>query len=177
MVRDYELLPGKDIARIKKELGELKGSGLSAEKIETLNRNLGELIDIIKVASDQMKLEETDPYSHKLDQVIEKLDKLIYENKEIAEGIIAVADLVKKPKETPHHKPPMGTQPHPMPPPLNQPPSPQNQPPGPMPPLPAPLPPITPPPGPQQTGPVPIPPLQPIGKPEKKPKKLFGLFK
>jgi hypothetical protein len=46
-----------------------------------------------------------------------------------------------------------------------------------MPPLPAPLPPITPPPGPQQTGPVPIPPLQPIGKPEKKPKKLFGLFK
>tara|TARA_Y100000310_G_scaffold144031_1_gene143367 strand:- start:6605 stop:7144 length:540 start_codon:yes stop_codon:yes gene_type:complete len=135
---DYELLPQRDIVKLKRELDELKRNELSSkvsdEDIKQLNNNLRELIEIIRVSSNEMKFEETDLYSQKLSLVNKKLDKLMYENKEIAEGIVVVADLIKKAAPSHHamHHPaaprqqPIGApgQPEPMPPKLSQPPIP-----------------------------------------------------
>jgi len=176
MVGDYELLPEKDIAKLKRELDKLRivSSKISPENIEQLNRNINELIDIIKIAGNQMKFEETDLYSQKLNLIANKLDTLIDENKKIAEGIVAVADLVKGEHKAPQPIHPAFKTPEP---PL-----------GPVPPT-KPIPPIKTPPLGEIPGSQPLPPAPqfgmappempppPLTKLPRKKKKLFGLFK
>ncbi len=175
---DYELLPEKDILKIKRELNELKENELSSkfspEKIEELNNNIKELIEVIRLASDEVKLEKVDPYIHRLSVIEKKIDKSLYENKEIAQGIVALADLINKPAPPPVQHPaapapPMEAPANP-PMPLGSGQNPSPHPPG-APPMP---PPLNPPPGPGM--PAPIMPMPPAGKPQKK--GLFGgMFK
>ncbi len=170
---DYELLPEKDILKIKRELNELKENELSSkfspEKIEELNNNIKELIEVIRLASDEVKLEKVDPYIHRLSVIEKKVDKALYENKEIAQGIVALADLINKPAPPSMPKPPMSVPGQPMEAPANSPMPPgPGQNPSPQPPD---MPPLNPPPG---LGP--IMPMPPAGKPQKK--GLFGgMFK
>ncbi len=93
---EYELLPHREILRLREEVDRLKANPVSSEAanlvttMSKLNESISRLIHIFEVAEKELAQE----YKHsKLD---EKLGRVVYQNKEIAKGIIAVADLIKK---------------------------------------------------------------------------------
>ena len=135
---DYELLPHKQITDLKKELEQLKKgpSPESGNQMDKLNDSINNLLGLFKEAASQMHLEEQEGgmVAEKLIPIEEKLDQVLEQNQKIAEGIVALADLVKdlqeqKKKESGQDygmrmaPPSFG-----MPPPLNMPP-PMNMPP------------------------------------------------
>ena len=100
---EYELLPHKQIADLKKELERLK-KGPTPEarnEMERLNDSINNLLSLFKEASSQMHLEEQEAtmVAEKLIPIEEKLDQILDQNQKIAEGIVALADLVKELKE------------------------------------------------------------------------------
>ena len=66
--------------------------------IQELTHKLSEMIHIFASAAEKMALEEKEYESEKKkhDTIIVKLDKIIGQNKTIAEGLVAVADMVKE---------------------------------------------------------------------------------
>ncbi len=93
---EYELLPHREILKLKEEVERLKANPVSSEAanlvtiMSKLNESISRLIHIFEGAEKELAQE----YKHsKLD---EKLGRVVYQNKEIAKGIIAVADLIKK---------------------------------------------------------------------------------
>ena len=106
---DYELLPHKDIIELKKELEKLKKGPTpeSRDQMEKLTDSINNLLNLFKEASSQMHLEEQEGnlVSEKLGPIEEKLDQILDQNQKIAEGIVALADLIKEMKE--EKEPPM----------------------------------------------------------------------
>lgn len=93
---EYELLPHREILKLRDEVERLKANPVSSEaanlvtSMNKLNESISRLIHIFEGAEKELAQE----YKHsKLD---EKLGRVVYQNKEIAKGIIAVADLIKK---------------------------------------------------------------------------------
>ncbi len=135
------------------------------DSVDELNRNISLLVSIFKEANQTMKTEsfETkvnlDPVFEKLNQIIEqnkKIDIILDQNRKIAEGLIAVAELVKKdlPKLIVRPEPrPQQIMPQPLPPMPMQMQQPRMMPmqPG-MPPAQQGLPPLPPPPAPKKKG-------------------------
>lgn len=112
MIKDdeYELLPHKEIIKLREELEKLKknplGKGKSAENIleaiNTLNESINSLIYVFQHATDQLK--ETSIKNEKHEEadfhpLIGKINQLIEQNKDLAEGIVTVAEMVKKEKK------------------------------------------------------------------------------
>jgi len=95
---EYELMPHRAVARIKRELELLKknaGKQPSVKmkiSIDKLNDNINSLRNLFQEAAKAMPEEGPDP--HKL--LLSRIDKLEEENKQIAQGIVVVADLVKE---------------------------------------------------------------------------------
>lgn len=128
---NYDLLPHSEIIRIKKELADLKSSSEKTatknivNQIVHLKDSIQDLLTIFKEAEETLKLEEKEPPY--LKDIIHKLDVLSDQNTRIAEGIVAVADMVKelklkvdkpkleKPKTMPFGQPPGQMPPPPMP--------------------------------------------------------------
>ncbi|MBI1970612.1 hypothetical protein HYS47_02620 [Candidatus Woesearchaeota archaeon] len=106
---EYELLPHKRVLQLEKEVGALKknplgstGDGKSLmEHMDTLSKSMNDLVKIFKTASSQMDLEEreTELVSKQLGPLMEKIDLLIDQNKKIAKGIVAIADMVEDHKK------------------------------------------------------------------------------
>jgi uncharacterized phage infection (PIP) family protein YhgE len=126
---NYELISRKNISKIRKDLEELRGTnpagaGISdlKDSIEKLSYNLENMLSVFEAASEEMKLEdrETEAIAKRIDPLLEKLDMIIDQNKKIAQGIVAVADIVNemksgiKPAEMKPFRPPM-QKPRPMP--------------------------------------------------------------
>ncbi|MEK6963714.1 MAG: hypothetical protein AABX70_04760 [Nanoarchaeota archaeon] len=93
---EYELLPHREILKLRDEVDRLKANPVSSEAanlvttMNKLNESISRLIHIFEGAEKELAQE----YKHsKLD---DKLGRVVYQNKEIAKGIIAVADLIKK---------------------------------------------------------------------------------
>jgi len=202
----YEIMPYKEIVALKKDIESLKNSKqVSSDdlfgSLESLSKNMGNMLQLFKIAAEEMKLEQQteESFSSHVEPINEKLDQVIEQNKVIAEGLVAMADLVKelaeeiKGKKQENSFAPRN---HSMPPPLKvdriipppgAPPGPMpsfGAPPGPMPsfgaplgPLPpgAPMPPLGPPPqGPPPQGPMPPSGLPPLGPEPPKKRGLFG---
>lgn len=206
----YEIMPYKEIVELKKQIAELQrktGDTTSKELLESmaaLTKSMNNMLQLFSSAAEEMKLEEKteSELSQKVAPLIEKVDRLEEQNKTIAEGLVAIASMLKdikkgekveKPKEfippKPSEKPEFEEFP-----PMGEPELPPLEPPGPMPPIRGPPPfstgsprvvprrPMPPPFGPPPPGPMPfggadfgLPPLPPL---EEEPKrKGFGLFK
>jgi len=107
---DYELVPGRIVSDLKRDMEELKrnplgstGSGKDLlQGIDNLNNSLSMMIDLFKEAAESLKLEEKEEevLSKKIDPMIEKLDSIIEQNKKIAQGIVAIADMISEKLET-----------------------------------------------------------------------------
>ena len=100
----YEIMPYKEIVSLKKEIELLKrksGDVSSKELIgqmASLTKSMSSMLNLFKQAADEMRAEEStdDKIAARLEPVMAKLDQVIDQNKTIAEGMIAIADMVKE---------------------------------------------------------------------------------
>ena len=102
---DYEILPQKEIQELKGELQRLKDFEIAPSKkmqvsLVELNNKLDKLLSIFEEATTALQLEEGGmSFKDKMKPVVEKMNKILEQNSEIAQGIVAVADLVKDLRE------------------------------------------------------------------------------
>lgn len=177
---EYELLPHKEIVELREELRKMKSLPSEAGKhteasYDELTKKMDRLIEIFEEAEKSIKVEEgAVTFKEKMAPMVEKMNKILQQNSEIAEGIVALADLMgeikdklevgviykEKDLEKAHHMPmhkPMPPMHHMPPPPKPMMPQPGMGPRGPMPPVPGMKPPMPPPRRPGQMPPTPPP--------------------
>ncbi len=145
---EYELLPHREIEDLKQELSKLKEFEIAPSKklhvsLLELNHKLDKLIAIFEDAQHEMRLEEGGlSFADKMRPVVDKMNRILEQNAEIASGILAVADMLKDKgisAEPMRMHEPMPQMQHSMPPlpPMPQGPSAPGVPPGiPLPPMP-----------------------------------------
>src|SRR3989338_557904 len=98
---DYEIIPEKEVKGLRDELKKAKEFEVLPSKrlhvsINELNSKLDRLISIFDEASRNLKVEEGGlNFQEKMRPLSEKMSKILEQNSEIAEGIVALADLVK----------------------------------------------------------------------------------
>ena len=100
---DFDLVPYKDISELKRELEGMKGrKDIPAADIynavQKLTQTITDMLEVFGAATEQMKLDEREYESEarKHEMIISKLDKLIEQNKTIAEGMVAIVEMVKE---------------------------------------------------------------------------------
>jgi len=99
---EYELLPHREIEDLKEELSKLKEFEVAPSKklqvsLLEVNQKLDKLITIFEDASHEMRVEEGGlSFTDKMRPVLEKMNKILEQNSEIASGILALADMVKE---------------------------------------------------------------------------------
>jgi len=102
---EYELLPHKEIEELKEELTKLKEFEIAPSKrlqvsLLELNTKLDKLITIFEDATHELRIEEGGiSFTEKMKPVLEKMNKILEQNSEIASGILTLADMVKEMKE------------------------------------------------------------------------------
>jgi len=103
MAEDFDLVPYKDISDLKKEFESMKSKkDISAtefyESVQKLAQTITNMLEVFGAAAEQMKLEEKEyeTEAKKHEAIISKLDKLIDQNKTIAEGMVAIVEMVKE---------------------------------------------------------------------------------
>ncbi|MBI4146206.1 hypothetical protein HY489_02615 [Candidatus Woesearchaeota archaeon] len=98
---EYELLPHKEIEELKQELSKLKEFEVTPSKkmhvsLLELNTKLDKLLTIFEDAAHEMRVEEGGlSFAEKMRPLLEKMNKVLEQNSEIASGILALADMVK----------------------------------------------------------------------------------
>ena len=103
---DYEIIPHKRLIELEQKVDHIKQNPFASvpsgkelvESMRALNRNLTELTGLFKTASDDIQTEQHDVsvVQQQMGPVAEKLDLLLDQNKKIARGIIALADMLKE---------------------------------------------------------------------------------
>ena len=103
MEMEEEFTPYKDISELKRELEGMKGKkDIPANDIhnavQKLAQTMTDMLEVFGAAAEQMKLEEQEYEANtkKHEMVISKLDKLIDQNKTIAEGMVAIVEMIKE---------------------------------------------------------------------------------
>lgn len=103
MAEDRDFVPYTDISELKKELEEMHGQKEISVKdlhdaVTKLTETMANMLGVFAASAEQLKLEEKEYESEKRkhDTIIAKLDKLIDQNKTIAEGMVAIVELVKE---------------------------------------------------------------------------------
>ena len=127
----YEIMPYKEIVSLKKEIEELKkksGEVPSRDLLNSMNnltKSMEGMLQLFRTAAEEMKAEESIDTSKQLAPIIHKINELSEQNKKIAEGMVAIADMVNEMKggkkvEESIHIPPFGPTPpeHPEEPPF-----------------------------------------------------------
>ncbi len=176
---EYELLPHREIEDLKDELRKLKEFEITPTKklrisLIELNKKLNKLLQIFDEARHEIRTEEIGlGFKEKMKPVTEKMNRLLEQQADIAEGMVALADIVKemKKEEAPKLEPAL---PIPRAPPASTmgPPRPRMAPPAPgMPPPGIPRPGAAPP---RPGAPLPPRPGMPMPKPPRK--KRFGII-
>lgn len=99
---NYELVPYKQIQDLKDELKRLKDVPIpSTKKLQVTMDDLAAKVDrltaIFEEAGHEIKTEEGGlTFQEKMKPLLEKMNKILEQNSEIAKGIVAVADLVNE---------------------------------------------------------------------------------
>jgi len=100
---DYEILPSKDIENLKSQLEAFRSGPTSAARssMDNLNDSINKLLNVFKEAGESLKLEEEeqDLLEKEIAPMADKVDKLLEQNKRIAEGIVALADMINEVKD------------------------------------------------------------------------------
>jgi len=99
----YEIMPYKEIIQLKKQIAELQqktGDTSSKELLNSmasLTKSMNNMLQLFSSAAEEMKLEEKTEgeLSQKISPLIDKVERLEDQNKTIAEGLVAIADMVK----------------------------------------------------------------------------------
>lgn len=100
---EYALVPEKEVKRLRDDVDEIKKNPLGsyggkdlADNIKNLNNAISSLTELFKNAAEDLKVEEreTQTIATKVEPLLEKIDMIIDQNKKIARGIVAVADML-----------------------------------------------------------------------------------
>lgn len=93
----------KDISDLKREVEGMKGrKDISAKElhdaVQNLTQTIVDMLEVFGAAAEQLKLEEQEyeQESKKHEVILAKLDKIIDQNKTIAEGMVAIVEMVKE---------------------------------------------------------------------------------
>ena len=97
---DYEILPHKDIVELREELRRLRAKPtertLQISMVELAGK-VDKLIDIFTEAMETIRVEEGGlTFQEKMKPVLNRMDKVLQQNSQIAEGIVALADMVNE---------------------------------------------------------------------------------
>jgi len=100
---DYEILPHEELERLRKEIEHLKKNPYSDSKenknlldsMENLTTSIKKLTSILEEAQEDLIKEYAEASPTAL------LKQLSMQNQKIAEGIVALSDLIKKKEDTP----------------------------------------------------------------------------
>lgn len=113
---EYELLPHKEIEELKEELQKLKEFEITPTKklrisLIELNNKLDKLLQIFDEARKDIRTEEIGlGFKEKIKPVLEKIDTILEQQSDIAEGMVALSDIVKgikkEAREEPEFSPP-----------------------------------------------------------------------
>jgi len=123
---DYDLLPHQEIEELKRQVQELKtrsdksSSQEIVKSLDQLTRAMDSMLRLFTEASQEVK---GDDKEH--EQIAEKLDEVMEQNKTIAEGMVAVLDMVGDFVERQNQKPASMPMQRPMPRPNYPPPGPE----------------------------------------------------
>lgn len=117
---DYEIVPLKDVKKLKDEIDKLRNDqknspvGAIADSLERLTTTLERLFEIFNVAATDIEQEKMNErsFEDKIEPIIRKLSEMEQQNRDIAEGILALADIIKRQSGIGKTKKPM---PMPMP--------------------------------------------------------------
>ncbi|RMD58018.1 hypothetical protein D6825_02240 [Candidatus Woesearchaeota archaeon] len=99
---EYELLPHKEIEELKEELAKLKEFEIAPSKklhvsLIEVNKKLDKLITIFEDAAHEMRVEEGGlRFKEKFEPILERMNKILEQNSEIAQGILAIADMLRE---------------------------------------------------------------------------------
>jgi len=100
----YDIMPHKEISDLKKQLQDLKttkqpaaGSPDLTKSMTALTSSMDSMLKLFSEAAEEMKLEgkEETELATKLEPLYKKMDEISEQNKTIAEGIIALSDMIK----------------------------------------------------------------------------------
>lgn len=104
----YDLMPHKQVAELKKQVQELKAKvdRASPEELvnsmDSLTKSIDSMLKLFTQAVEEMKYEgKEEPLAANSSMVNQKLDKIIGQNRIIADGIITISDMVKGAKQKP----------------------------------------------------------------------------
>lgn len=103
MVYEEEIESFKDISDLKRELEGIKlKKDVSTKElysaVQKLSQTISDMLEIFGAAAEQLKIEEKEYElnAKKHDMMISKLDKLLDQNKTMAEGMVALVDMFKE---------------------------------------------------------------------------------
>ena len=95
---DYEILPHKEILELREELRRLKAKPsertLQISMVELAGK-VDKLINIFTEALEEIRVEEGGlTFQEKMKPVLNRMEKILEQNSQIAEGIVALADML-----------------------------------------------------------------------------------
>jgi len=101
---DYEIIPHRQIADLKKQLSDLRSKQDSSSSSElvgsmsSLSKSMDSMLKLFTEAADELKLDSKGEHelAHHLNPLNKKLDEIIDQNKTIAEGMVAIHDAVSE---------------------------------------------------------------------------------
>ncbi len=102
---DYDIVPHKRLVELEQQVSHIQKNPFGAvpsgkemvEGMRALNRNLHDLTGLFKDAAEEMKTEQHDLelVEKQMGPVLHKLEMILDQNRKIAKGIIAIADMLK----------------------------------------------------------------------------------
>lgn len=97
----YDLMPHSKIKELEAQIEELKKgeptSNVSLKRsIDDLNKNIRSMMELFRIAAEEMKMEErqTTNVSVRVKSVYEQMKDVLDQNQKIANGILALADIM-----------------------------------------------------------------------------------
>lgn len=101
---NYELMPLDEVKKLKQEISELKKekhyapSSVVAQSLDRLANSLEGMFKIFDVAATDIEQEAINKksFEEQIAPILERLASIEEQNKDIAEGMLALADIVKK---------------------------------------------------------------------------------
>lgn len=113
MAGDYEIIPTEEVSKLKSEIERLKleqtdaPTTIIANTLDRLANTLEKLFKIFEVAATEIENEQLHQksFDEKISPIMHRLSEIERQNKDIAEGILALADIVKKKVREPEQQP------------------------------------------------------------------------
>lgn len=136
MADDFAIVPEKEMSELKAQMDSIRRNPLGPyggqdliESMNNLTRAINSLMQLFQTAAEELKLEEreTETITRKIDPMLARIEAISDQNRKIAQGVVAVADMLesarlegrapipqpKPPEQMPSFAPQMRTMPSP----------------------------------------------------------------